>query len=500
VTVRAGEDREWSQEAPHATVIFRSLGWMGAGHFAGQILWFGSLIVLGALLPPSAFGVVAVGMVVLFIANVLIGMGTRASIIAAPDLGASDVRAATLRTAGTGIVVAGIVAVLASPIAHALASGGQTAALRAMALAAPFMGLMIVPLALLDKHLGFKRSAGAKGGAAFGASLAAIVAALAGAGVWALVVRQVLYYGLAALLAWVLVRGALPRGGTGSGRRTLRRAGSRAFLVLGLADFTALTVDTLVVGGMTDATDLGLYTLAFTLAFAPLTQFSWPIGQVLFPVAAATEDLAVLARRTLVAVRTTALVLLPVVPAAIVSAPAIFPAVLGERWSEMVPPFQILLGAGVGHAILNCVGESLSGAGGIGFRARVHAVWAPATVAAVALLVALDGIRGAAIAHLALFVPLGAVYATRGVCLIGLRAVDIWDCLRGIALPVAAQALLTFGTFTTLTWAGTGASAGIVAAAVGLALAAVLLGRGSTSPVNQTRIMIADARSSSLQG
>jgi hypothetical protein len=173
--------------------------------------------------------------------------------------------------------------------------------------------------------------------------------------------------------------------------------------------------------------------------------------------------------------------------------------VLGERWSQMVAPFQILLVAGVGHAILNCIGESLSGAGGIGFRARVHAVWAPATVAAVAVLVAVDGIRGAAIAHVALLVPLCAAYAARGVRLIELRASDVWNCLRGIALPVAAQALVTAGTFATLRWAGTGAEAGVVAAVAGVALVAVLLRRGPSSPVRQTRLLIADARSGSIQ-
>jgi O-antigen/teichoic acid export membrane protein len=305
----------------------------------------------------------------------------------------------------------------------------------------------------------------------------------------------VLYYGLIAALAWLLVRGVLPRRSTGGGRRTLRRAGSRAFLVLACADFLALTVDTLVVGRLTDATQLGLYSLAFTLAFLPLTQLSWPIGQVLFPAAAATGDAAVLARRTVVAVRTTALVLLPAVPVTIAAAPVVIPEVLGARWQALVAPFQILVIAGVGHAVLNCIGESLSGAGAIGFRARVHAVWAPATVAAVAVLTAVDGIRGAAIAHLALFLVLAAAYLTRGVRLLELRGADIWDCLHGIGTAVAAQAVATAVTFAALRWSGLDGEAGIVAAVAGAGVCAILLGRGASSPVRQTRLLIAAARS-----
>jgi O-antigen/teichoic acid export membrane protein len=482
--------------APSASLIARSVGWMAAGQLVGQALWFGSLIVLAMLLSPSAFGVVAVGMAVLFFANALVGMGTRASIIAAPQLGSSELRAALVVTWGAGLALAGLVVAFAGPIANAFASGADAGALRGMALAIAFIAFSVVPLALLDKRLQFKRSAGAKAAAALGASLAAIAAAVAGAGVWALVSRQVLYYGLVAAFGWLLVRGALPRSALGSGRRTLRRAGSRAFMVLACADFLALTADTLIVGRLTDARQLGLYSLAFTLAFVPLTQLSWPIGQVLFPAAAATGDLDVLRRRTLVAVRTTALVLLPLLPVAIAAAPAVIPHVLGDRWRGMVQPFQILLVAGVGHAIINCIGESLSGAGAIGFRARVHAVWAPTTIAAVAVLVALDGIRGAAIAHVALFLPLGVGYVVWGTRRIGLTGSDVWQSLRGVGAAVAAQAVVTAGTFVALTWSGTDDAAGVVAAVVGAALAAVLLGRGASSPLGQTRLLIA-ARSSS---
>jgi O-antigen/teichoic acid export membrane protein len=485
------------EAAPSASLIARSVGWMAAGQLVGQALWFGSLVVLAMLLAPDAFGVVAVGMAVLFFGNALVGMGTRAAIIAAPEVGAAELRAAVVLTCGAGVVVAGLVAAFASPIANAFAAGGDAGALRGMSLAVAFIAFAIVPLAVLDRRLWFKRSASARAGAALGASLAAIAAAVAGAGVWALVGRQVLYYGLVAALAWLLARDALDRSATAGGRRTLRRAGSRAFLVLACADFVALTVDTLIVGRLTDARQLGLYSLAFTLAFVPLTQLSWPVGQVLFPAAAATRDPVVLRRRTLVAVQTTAVVLLPLLPIAIAAAPSVIPDVLGERWRGMVQPFQILLVAGVGHAILNCIGESLSGAGAIGFRARVHAVWAPVTVASVAVLASLDGIRGAAIAHLALFLPLGAVYVIWGTRRIGLRSRDVWHSVRGVGAAVAAQALVTAGTFAALTWSGRDDVAGVLAAVVGAAVAAVLLGRGSPSPLGQTRLLIAAVRSGS---
>ena len=194
-------------------------------------------------------------------------------------------------------------------------------------------------------------------------------------------------------------------------RVSLRQAGWVGFFMLALTDFVALNSDFLVVGHIDEAESLGLYSLAFTLAFAPLTQVSWQVGRVLFPAAAATVDLATVARRTLVSVRMMGLILLPFVPPAIVLAPVVLPGLLGDEWKAMVAPFQILLVVGVGQAMVGMIGESLSGTGNIGWRARVNAVWAAGMVGALILLVSEDGIRGAAWAHAALFVPLALAYA-----------------------------------------------------------------------------------------
>ncbi len=68
------------------------------------------------------------------------------------------------------------------------------------------------------------------------------------------------------------------------------------FFMLAFTDFVALNSDFLVVGHLDGGRpSLGLYSLAFTLAFAPVTQVSWQVGRVLFPAAAATVDLATVA-------------------------------------------------------------------------------------------------------------------------------------------------------------------------------------------------------------
>jgi glucose-6-phosphate isomerase len=62
------------------------MSWIGAGHVVGQAFWFGSLLMLAVLLPPKAFGTVALGLLLVTAATRLMEAGTRGSIIVAARL------------------------------------------------------------------------------------------------------------------------------------------------------------------------------------------------------------------------------------------------------------------------------------------------------------------------------------------------------------------------------------------------------------------------------
>jgi O-antigen/teichoic acid export membrane protein len=257
-------------------------------------------------------------------------------------------------------------------------------------------------------------------------------------------------------------------------------------MVFGLANFVAFNADYLIVGHVANVTQVGLYSLAFTLAFAPLTRFAWPIGRVLLPAAAAAPGVEVVGRQTLYALRVIATLLLPMVPVAIVLAPWVLPGLLGERWEGMVVPFQLLLVAGVAHAVLNVLGESLAGTGHMAFRARVTLVYLVGMVATLVLLVNLDGIRGAAIAHILMFVPLATAFVVWGSPHIGLSPGRVGAALQGVVVPVAAQVAVTVGLLTGLEGIGVGSHAAeVLGAAAGLGVVAALLSRGPASPLRQ---------------
>jgi O-antigen/teichoic acid export membrane protein len=476
--------------------VGRALSWLGLGQLAGQVWWYGSLVALGALLSPRDFGTIAAGLVVVQIAQFLMDSGTRGSLIVAPRVSAALLRRALAFNVGTGLLLTLAVAALARPFVEAFASGGQAGAIRFLALAVVLSALVPVPMAILQRKLDFKRQATVLGVAATVASVAAIAAALLDAGVWALALRQVLYQAMIACLAWWSVRKILPRREPRSESGPVRQRQASWFFLVSLSQFLALNVDFLVVGGVTDARRLGLYSLAFTIAFAPVTQFSNQIGKVVFPAAAATGDLEVVAGRALKATRLLALITAPLVPAAIAVAPAVLPAVFGEEWQSMVLPFQILLAAAAGQVLLSVVQESLSGTGNVAFFATVSMVWLAATVAVLLVLVPLEGIRGAALTHAILLVPLAAAYATGGARRIGLSTRRLVAGLRGILGAVAVQAALTAGVVVGLDALGVHPDlAAATGALAGLLAVALVLARLPDRPLQEARAAVAALRS-----
>lgn len=494
--VVAPDDLGSDRSAPAARDIGRALSWLAVGQVVGQSWWYGSLVVLAMLLSPSDFGTIAAGLVVVQLAQYLMDSGTRGSLIVALHLSRELLYRALAFNVGTGALLTLVVAAIAQPFVDMFASGGQAAPIRFLAVSILLSSLVPVPMAVLQRNLDFKRQATVMGVAATTASIAAVGAAALGAGVWSLALRQVLFQVVIACLSWWSVRGLLPDPTADSEhRKPVRQEQAFWFFTVSLSKYLAFSVHYLVVGGVTDARQLGLYSLAFTLAFSPVTQFSSQIGKVVLPAMAATRDLAVIARRAVKATRLLALIIAPCVPPAIAVAPAVLPAALGQEWTNMVLPFQILLAAAMGHVLLSVLQESLSGTGSVRFVAMVSTVWFVTMVAILVILVRLDGIRGAAMTHVIVLVPLVAVYVTAGARRLGFRATALSAALRGIIGAVMVQGAVTATTVVGLrAIAVQSEMAAVAGALLGLATVGVLIWRLDENPVHEARVLIHSIR------
>lgn len=489
------------QQAPEITAqtVGRALSWAGVGQVVSRIFWFASLFALAALVPPAAFGTVTAALVVISTAGLLVGSGTRGSVITNERLTTQHLRYALRLNVGVGVVVTALVVAAADPIVSTLLPGADATVLRWLMISVGLHALAVVPLAVLQKNMQFKQEASIAVGASVTAAVAAIVAGVLGAGIWALVLRQVLASVIEATLAWVAARRYLPgfRQLIGRGVRPSggRGATARWFFAVSLFSLAAMSADYVVVGRLAGATELGLYSIAFALSFAPLTHLSWWLGGVFLPAAAATRDQDLLAQRTLRALRVMSLVLLPLVVPALLLAPWLLPLALGERWTESVAVFQILFPIGVAHAVLNLVGESLGGSGNVKLHAQLLAVWVVVIVPALLVLVPAYGIRGAAVAHVLVLVPVAAGYLLLGARRLGLPALGLVRGLAGVAPPLLAQLAVTLAGFSLLAEAGSPDALARVAGVlmgVGAAIGVLLL--RPSGPLLEARSLLAAAR------
>jgi O-antigen/teichoic acid export membrane protein len=481
--------------ALRARGLISAASWMSGAHLVAQVFAYGSLIVLARLLPPSSFGIVATGTAIVWVATVLMDSGTRGSIVVSRRLTYSFLRRAFRRCFLLAVALAAAMAVGAEALVGAVANDGDAAVLAVLALSLPLYAVALIPAAVLQRAMEFGKLARASAASNVGSAGVAVIAGLAGAGVWALVARQLLWFALLAALAAALARPHLPRRPSAAAveDQAFEPTRDRWFLLFGATLLVTMNLDYLVIGGLDDVRDVGLYALAFLIAFAPVEHFSAEVGKVLFAAAAASDRVSSGAR-TVQAVRLMSVLLLPLLPAGIALAPVVLPAVLGDEWSDMVAPFQVLLVVGIGYALTNCIGEALSGVGEIAFRAKVNVGWCAATFVALLVLVEVDGIRGAALAHLTTFVPYAAVYATAGARRAGTATRELWSGLRPIAGAVGLQGAVTAALAIGLRAAGADeAVAACVGALAGVAVMAAILTRGHRGPAREAVTLLRGA-------
>lgn len=468
-----------------APAIVTSMSYMAGGQLIGQVVWFGSLIILGIILDPSAFGTVTAGLVIVSAAIPLLGAGSGGSLIATRRLAPGQIWSSVRLNLSIAVAFALVLILLADLIVDLFAAGGDPAVLRWLSLAIVFHALTIVPLTLLKKTMRFGRHTLVDVGAFTGAGTLAVLTAVLGGGVWSLVVRLVVYQVLLAGLAIYFARNLLFRSRAADLEETggEARRGGPWFLLLALTQFAAQNADYIVVGRFTDAERLGIYSLAYTLAFAPLRQFSWQIGRVLFAAAADVDDEHRLRRQAAVALRLGAAFQLPFIVPLVLLAPVVLPAVLGQKWEPMVPAFQILVVAGIVHAVANLVGEFLSGAGHIDMRGKLSTAWAVAMIVLLVALVPRYGVVGAAIAHLVSSLPMAAAVVWLGGARLSLPTSDILWALTPAGAALLAQALIGGGLLVAFEASGATTDVAMIAAAVGaLLVAAAVLTVGSEPP------------------
>ena len=420
--------------------ILRSSLWVALGYGGKQLLQFCSMLVLVRLLEPSAFGLMALVWVVLFVFDALQESGLGSAFIYRRD----DIKHA----AGTAAVFAAISGTalyaccfLAAPVAaHLFRAPELTDVLRVSALTLILKGVSVVPSAILERELDFRARANIDLIAATVQVGVSIGLATSGAGVWSLVAGILTSAAITALMYWWLTpwRPSLGLASWGMLRELLHYG---RFITAGnLLVLVNNTVDNVLVGRMLGTTQLGFYAVTFRLATMPDDVIGYIVGRVMFPVYSRLQDDSATFRRVyLQNLQRIALLALPASIGLIVAAEPIVLALLGSGWTEVVTPLRILGAYALIRVFAAPSGDVFRGAG------RPHLIPAfllPGTLLTVALLLVLVprlDLNGAALSMLIVTCSIGTPMFITTMRLLGVR---FGELARALAPSFACAGIL----------------------------------------------------------
>jgi PST family polysaccharide transporter len=323
----------------------RGVVWSFGSSASQAILQIVSLAVLGRLLVPSEFGLVAAASLVIGFTTTIGQVGVTAALVQKPQLSQKEVGAGFVVAIVTSFILAGIVWLAIPLLTPLLGLPHNSTVLRLLVIAIPIAGFGAVPLGLLQRQLRFRTLASVDVSAfVLGVVGVSIALALLGFGAYSLVWGQLTTATVQAV-GYLLRAKARPR----LGRPREIAVSATELLRFGLpysigqiGNWIAGNGDNFIVATQLNATSLGIYSRAFQLLAAPANLIGGVADRVLFPAMSAVQHDTV--RMTRAYVTSSTFVAMLTVPASIAlfsSAPDLVRLLLGPGWNSVVMPLQV---------------------------------------------------------------------------------------------------------------------------------------------------------------
>ena len=372
------------------------LRWVTLARVGSELILVVSMVWLARLVPPSAFGMFAVAVLVQEIAMNVPSEGIGNAIVQRRGIGRAHLQAGLFLALGFGLVLAAFTVALALLVVDPLVGAGTA---HLMLLLAPLClvgALMAVPGALLRRRLDFRSLSILELIGSTGRSLASVFfAAVLGLDGSALALGVLTAATIVLVVSMAMAPSPLPRYRREPARELLAYAGPASLSVIAWTGFR--NCDYAIIAARLGPAQAGFYWRGFQLAVEYQRKVTSVMSYFGFPVLARTEsvdDLLALRRRM---VRLTTVTLFPVFTTLAIVAPVAIPWLLGPDWEPAVLPTQILTAAGAATILTDNVGAALMALG----RARTLLFFGAAHfgVYAVAVLIASRwGIAGVCVA------------------------------------------------------------------------------------------------------
>lgn len=330
--------------APHVGLGARSITaflWGGGGAFLRLFMQLAAQIVLARLLGPEQYGLFAMSVIVMSFSAFFSDIGMAYGLIQRKTLEETHIRFVLGWQIVLGSAVAGVLVLLAAPLAGFFREPRLAEILLALAPLAFLQALGAVSLNLLKRDLNFKALQIAQTAAYFlGYVCLGIPLALAGAGVWALVAAWAAQTLVSLMLMYRAARHPLVPLLRHPDAASMGRFGGTV-LVTNLTNWLIGNIDRSVVARTLDSTSLGLYANACNLVNTPSNTILGFMQPVLYSACAKVQDDPGRMRKAyLLLMAGIALAVMPVFFAMSAVADTLVLALYGQRWAGAAAVLQ----------------------------------------------------------------------------------------------------------------------------------------------------------------
>lgn len=253
-----------------------------SGQWLKYLVQIASLVVLARLLTPSDYGLMAMAMAIVGLANVFGDFGLSLAAVQAKVLSQGQKSNLFWLNSAIGFVT-GLVIALASPAIAWLYDDDRLVGLCVLLAAAfPLNGIAVQFRTELNRNRQFKWLALTEVSGQLAGFVLAVFAALAGLGYWSLGIQLVAasFFGL--IIAFVGTRWRPGPPSRGQSMSSLLRFGANTFGVQ-FVNYASSNIDSVLIGRELGAAVLGLYNRAFQLMSLPLQQLASPLTRIVMP-------------------------------------------------------------------------------------------------------------------------------------------------------------------------------------------------------------------------
>ena len=343
----------------HRTLTQRTaagVAWTSAFQVTRQILQVISVSVLARHVPPAAYGLIAMAVLVTSLLETIRDAGTGQALIREREMSDEIASTAFWLNCGVGGIAALLVVIAAWPASIFFHEPQIIPVLRVLSISFFLGAVSVVPTALLNRAMEFKKLALVQTAAAIIGTIVAIAVAIAGGKVWSLVAGTLTLVFVTAIGVWILAPVRLkfvfqPEAAKRILKFGLNLSGFHVF------NYFSRNADNLLVGKFLGSVALGYYQMGYMLMTYPLQNFTLMVTQVVYPAMAKFHD--DLARLRAAYLRISALVALVTVPIMLglaITAPSFVRVVLGPRWAPVADLLAIFAPLGALQSIYATVG------------------------------------------------------------------------------------------------------------------------------------------------